>query len=801
MSRRWDALPQRRSDRAADCGILGPRMNAVSRPNDRWRRDRGGRARPRAIAWIAAAWLSLPAGAAVAAPGSTAPGGPGPSSLDLAVARVRPLQLSPALAGGRVEHRELATHGVPIRGAYETVRIGSDGAEEIAASRHPAAAPQLRPAEARIAAEAVPELVAAHRGVPDEPALERPPELVYILVLDRPVLVWEAQLALSWWPEPSRPTVWVSAATGRVLLEIEQVRSSRARIFPQNPSKTPDPVEVELVDIDVSEAGHPLVGSRVQSFNCVDDEPDEVSPWWEEEECYPVQLVRSDADGNFFVPLPDVVRVEENVAVSDLYAELSMYVHAERFIEAMKGKGVLQYRCELASMLANVRSLEPSSAYDWSPLNNAYYTDQCNPERGPTMLFGQGSQVDFGYDGDVVYHELGHGMVALLAPEGLSRIRLRHDGTVSDAVGLNEALADYFSVMMTDDPHLAEYVGRFWSGSGGPYIRNAENDKVCPDDTVGQAHNDGEPFMAALWATRKRLDPEGKQALDQAVLEALMVLSPDADLEEASARVLEAAERHRERGELSAEELELLHRSLEARGLVDCPRVITDPRRVRDGRTMHLRRVTDGIHPFHPGPMQLRYEVPPGARDMVVTFTLKPSNSGDVVDARVLVKRGDSPIEFEYTLVAVDDPPVDPPRDPDDVPEDPVQELVLVSGDWDHELPASLVAENDYVLELGGLEPGEVLHVTLVNVARGNAVASAVSVRSSTEPPLPSEGSTGDESGDGGEGHGGVDEVVPGAGTSGCACAFGGGSGAAWGLVPLLLGAAGRGRRRGRCAR
>jgi hypothetical protein len=256
--------------------------------------------------------------------------------------------------------------------------------------------------------------------------------------------------------------------------------------------------------------------------------------------------------------------------------------------------------------------------------------------------------------------------------------------------------------------------------------------------------------------------------------------------------VLEAAERQGRLGELAQDELELLRRSFEARGLLDCPRVITDPERVRSGRTMHLRRTSDDIHPFYPGPMQLRYEVPPDAHDMVVTFTLKPYRSSGPVEARVLVKRGDTPIEYEYRLVAVDDPPVDPPDDPEETPVDPVQELVLVSGDWDHALEASLVAENDYLLELGGLEPGQVLHVALVNISPDNAAASGVSVRSSTEPPLPSE--TGDESGTGTSGSTGelpaVDEVTPGAGTSSCACGAGGGRGegwaAAWGLGILL---------------
>lgn len=729
---------------------------------------------------------------------------PGPAALELSVARTRPLQLAPALAQGRVEQRELAVHGVPIRGAYETVRTRPDGEQEILASRYPQAMPQLLAGDARagITAAAVPGLVAAHLGVADEPALERPPELVYILVLGQPVLVWETQLAMVMQPEPSRPTLWVSAASGRVLREAEQVRSSRARVFAENPSKTPVPIDVELFDIHASEAGHPLVGTRVQAFNCVGEEPEVVSPWWDEDECWPVQTVFSDAQGDFFVPTPDVVLVGDNVDPSDPYAELSMYVHAERFLEAMRLRGVEEFRCELSSMLANSRSLEPTANFDWKPLNNAYYTDQCDPEKGPTMLFGQGSEVDFGYDGDVVYHELGHGMVALLTPEGLGQVRLRADGTIADAPGINEGLADYFAIMVTDDPHLAEYVGRFWSGTGRPYIRDAENSKSCPQDIVGESHNDGEPLTAALWATRKRVPEGGKRALDQAVLEALMRAEPDSDLEAMANLVLEGADRQRQLGELGADDVELLRRSFDARGLLDCPRVITDPKRVRDGRSMYLRRVTSGIYPFHPGPMQLRYEVPADGDDMVVTFTLKPSNTSDPVEARVLVKRGDAPIAFEYQLVAVDDPPLDPE---DDSAEDPVRELVLVSGDWDLELTATPVAENDYILELGGLEPGEVLHVMLVDVAEANAVASAVSVRPSA---LLSGEDTGDETGTTGEPDElpGVDAVIPGAGASGCACgAAARRDGApawalAWGLGLLVVGA-GRRRGGGRCAR
>jgi len=755
------------------------------------------------VAPMLAAW-------ALVAPSSAAAERPDTAVVTTTVTARRSLPLSPAFAAGRfvgrVEHRTLALHGRPVRGAYETVRVTDDGASEVLAAHRPAVAPQLRPADARIDAAAVPGLVAEHRGVPDAPALERPPELVYLMILGQPVLVWETQLALTLWPEPSRPTLWVSAATGVVLREEEQVRSSRARIFAQNPSSTPRPEVVELRDIHVEEAGHPLVGERVQAFNCLAEPTDEVSPWWREDECWPAQTVFSDAAGDYFVPTPDVILLEDNVAGSDPYAELSMYAHAEIFLDAMRDRGIEQFQCEFSSMLANFRSILPSDTLAYTPLNNAYYTNQCDPEKGPTMVFGQGVEVDFGYDADVIYHELGHGMVALLSPNGLGSRRERSDASLVDAGGVNEAIADYFSVMLTDDAELAEYVGRFWSSAGRPYIRDARNTKRCPDDTVGQVHNDGEPFMAALWATRSRLDDEGKAALDRSVIEALMRMPADVDLEQASALVLEMATHEMEAGSLEAEALELLRRSFDTRGLLSCPRVVTDPEQVaEDGRTLYLRRVDPGVQPFYPGPMQLRYVVPANADDLVLSYTLRARSSDDPVAAHVLVKRADAPIEFEYRLVSVDEPPLDPDPEEEDDPDVPIRELTLVTGDWDLELEATEIAVDDYALELGGLEPGEVLHLALVNVSNAEAVAIDTLVRSSAERPVDDDDDDDAPTTSAGEPTGaplGADAVLPGDGASGCACRSAGapgsgGGGPGW-LLGALMAAAGLAARRRR---
>jgi MYXO-CTERM domain-containing protein len=663
------------------------------------------------------------------------------------------------VAAGVIEHRVPSLEGLPVRGAFEVLHRGHDGTTRVVSSRALRGPPQFLPHEVRIPSSRVAALIAEAAGTTTLVEPEEPPTLVYLSILGHAVLAWEVQLPLTFVPEPSRRRLWVSAMTGRVLDETDEVRSSRAHVFAANPSATPEPIEVELDGLDVHGPGLPLDGDRLRTLNCSATQPAEVLEWWNEGQCYPVALAKSDKDGDFFVPLPNIVYVDDNIDPEDLYAEVSMYYHGARFLDELAQRGLTEFSCETSTLLANHRGLAPDGDLDFTPVNNAYYTNQCDPERGPTMIFGQGSEVDFGYDGDVVYHELGHGVVALVAPEGLTRTRLRPDASVFDAGGVNEALADYFSAMITGNPHLGNYVGRFWSGTSRPWVRTAENQKTCPRDTIGQVHNDGEPMMAALWATRLRVG----RALDAIVLQALARMPGDATLEEASHALIEVSKESVKQGAIDETDHDVLVRALESRGLLDCPRVITDPDDVAAGRTMWLRQRTVAVRPFYPGPMQLRYEVPPGQRELWVSFRLRPRGSSDPVSARVLVKRSDHSVEFEYDLVAVDDPG-DPTGQTGRV-----REVVLVSGDWDLEVEPERVAGDDYVARVTGLEPGEVVHVAVVNDSPTPATASNVWIGTP--------GAVQPESDDDGDDDGGEREPATahaeGAVSSGCGCSGG----------------------------
>jgi hypothetical protein len=702
---------------------------------------------------------------------------------ELALDRLKTRELALSPARGVLEQSALTLHGIPVRGAFEVTVVDPKGGRRVVSAAAPTAAPQLLPADASVS-EAQARAIALEYGLDGRPTSKpiQASQLVYRMTLGQPVLAWEVELPLVLSPEPSMKTVWVSAATGVVLDEDEQVRSSKAEVFPFNPAHTPVTIVTELSGVDVDGPGEPLVGARVQAFNCTLAEPDdeeEVSPWHDDGECYPIHSALSDADGDFMVPIPDLKYPDQNILGDDLYAELSMYYHAEKFLDHMATFGVDTFKCELSSMLANFRYSNIAVTYpdlDYGPLNNAYYTNQCDPEKGPTMIFGQGSGVDFGYDGDVVYHELGHGMVSHLTPDGLSQRRLRPDASLVDAGGLNEAFADYFSVMLTDQPELGDYVARFWATYGRGYIRSAENEKVCPSNTVGQVHNDGEPFMAALWAARKRV---GKDKLDPAFLEMIMRLPPDSDLETAAHTLLQVGEERRAAGEWSDVDIDHLVRAFDARNLYDCPRVITDEDKVNQGRTMYLRGKSTGVTPFYPGPMQLRHEVPEGTDNIIVRFRLSPRGTStgnpntNPVGALVLVKREDAPIEFEYDLTEVE-AGIDPDA------KSSVQEIIQVRGDWDIEQAASLVVGSENQLVIRGFRPGEVVWVTLVNTLKNEAVAGSVSVIS--VPPelldqgsIPSDGvvTTGADAETEGDSGGDEDSLETGDPVTACACRTG----------------------------
>lgn len=526
--------------------------------------------------------------------------------------------------------------------------------------------------------------------------LREPMRAVELEILGHAVPAFEARLAFEPGPVPHLRTVFVGARTGSVLEVRDAVFASHVRVFAQDPITTPEAVEVELTTLDVDEAGLPLASDAFSVAGCTTEPVGEPPRWWAPPACAPVARARSDEDGNFLPPLPDVGRIADNVATDDAYAEIAAYHAIERFFATLETRGLSSRRCEHFTVVVNDHRKDEDG--ELVPNDAASFVDTCNPDVAPQVIMGQGTDADYAWDADILYHELGHSVVQDLTPGGLSQRRYAQWGIASEAGVINEGIADYFAMSVSDDPEVGEYVGRISVASGTPYLRTGENTAVFPDDMIGDWHSDSRVVSAALWAMRRRVG----SVVDTLVLRTLPALPPNALVSELAGALLSEAQAMRDEGLLDELAVQLLHRALDSRGMITASHVIDDPALATTGKQMRLAAAQDPIVPFAPGPFQLRYRVPEDATEVTLFFATNSGTEDDPARARFLVKHADEPIAFEYTF------------------SEGTQERIEVAGDYDEELVAESLNGEDFIARVK-VEPGEVLHVALANDSRQSA--------------------------------------------------------------------------------
>lgn len=606
-----------------------------------------------------------------------------------------PIELQ--LVGGESQlvHEHAQLHGLPVRGGYEVVAVASDGSRRRVAARAVGPA-RLRPHEARIGAERARALAAMQLGGTTH-GLD--PQLVYLNVHEHAVLAWELTSALELSDRPQRERIWISASTGALLARRSLVFDSGALVYPENPATTPIPISVEFETIDVELADVPLSSPTIDVRGCLDapEDPSQPPPgWWFEGMCFPHARARSDANGDYFVPLPDIGLIADNEAFDDPYAEVAAYWYVEQFFAGMAERGLTSARCEQISVVVNRYAIDAEG--ERVPAGGANFVDECDGDVSPTLIIGQGRYVDYAYDADIIFHEMAHSVIQHLSPDGLSDRKFTDIGILSEAGALNEGLADYFAMTLSGDPEIGEYIGRYSVDLTSPFVRSGENDKICPDDLVGQWHNDGLIVSGAMWSASQRV---GFDVVDSILLETLPRLGPDATLEDFGRAFLAVAGEFRDAGDIDTASFELIGRTLAGRGLLDCVHIIDDVELATQGKRMTMIADDDSIEPLAPGPLQLRYEVPAGETEVTVFFTAGLTGAGEPAFS-VLMRTTGEPITFAYEIV-------------DDV--------ISVSGDWDVEVAAESLNGQDFIARVPVSE-GAVLHVALGNRSPAGASIS-----------------------------------------------------------------------------
>ena len=350
---------------------------------------------------------------------------------------------------------------------------------------------------------------------------------------------------------PFAPRIIVDAHTGRVIEARDMLQFVKANMFAFNPTKTP---QASMLDFAIAPEGPNLSNPFVQSSNCIDNKT--VKPInalgfnINVHICDLVQVATADATtGDYNYQPADQAGTPESK--KDEFSEVSMYYHSTKayaFFRGLQGDPNAQVVVDRPlHVIANLqippgiatgnitaagdpnKPLEPFSNAFFSPAGGqlGQLFQQLYGFNQGALWFGQGPSRDYAYDGDVVYHELGHAVV-----DKTLRLEAWHAdalGAVDSPGAMNEGLADYFSSAITGDPDMGEYASK--DISVAPIIRTLDNKDKCPTAIVGEMHYDSTLFSGALWQARRNLSSDADRTkFDTAIYKAMRTNAGRGDL-------------------------------------------------------------------------------------------------------------------------------------------------------------------------------------------------------------------------------------------------------------------------------
>lgn len=236
-----------------------------------------------------------------------------------------------------------------------------------------------------------------------------------------------------------------------------------------------------------------LSGPRVVARNCLGQS--------ESTSCLPRATPNGSGD---FDETPNLT-----TSTTDRFGEVMAYYQADRFSSWLDQ---VSPPFQAAGGLGTVDVFTNINGYEGAFFNEA------GPFNRFGVRLGQGPVADWAYDGDVLWHELGHGVVERTSRFGFYSRDAR--GLQGDPGSLNEGTADCLSLAFKGSPQLGEYVGSrlFESGAGpsAPYLRTVEKKRMCQISSiegstlalggrVGEIHADGVIWGSFFWALRQRL--------------------------------------------------------------------------------------------------------------------------------------------------------------------------------------------------------------------------------------------------------------------------------------------------------
>ncbi|MDW8251089.1 MAG: MYXO-CTERM sorting domain-containing protein [Myxococcales bacterium] len=435
---------------------------------------------------------------------------------------------------------------------------------------------------------------------------------------------------------PLAPVVVLDAKSGEVMVRFDAATAlNKAKIYPSNPLKSPT---LEEVTLPVKQGEKNLVNDFVVARNCIDEKEVKDINFGgfnlKAHICSLLQKAEADENGDFLIDPP-----ASDTEPEDAFSEVSIFYHTNRMLERIRSYAPnFEAQSGAIEAIANLRIPQGFDTFDLAkigdpnlplqPFQNAFFAPN-NPIfsqifgiQGGAMWFGQGPKRDYAYDGDVVYHEFMHAVVNATI-QLVATPHLDTYGVSMSPGGMNEALADYFSSVLTGDADVGEYASTDLAPNQKS-IRSLSDADSCPSAIGGQVHQDATLFSGGLWDLRITLSPSDQNKLDAAVFSA-MNSAPSGDLgyEDLAKLILEAV-----KASMGQEMANKLTEAFTKRGVLpSCTRILEHTNKAVFGPAkllsswFSLGTSTTGISKgFNPGVVQFHKKLDPGTTRLVVTF-------------------------------------------------------------------------------------------------------------------------------------------------------------------------------------
>lgn len=281
-------------------------------------------------------------------------------------------------------------------------------------------------------------------------------------------------------------------------------------------------------------------------------------------------------------------------------------------------------------------------------------------------VFFQGVR-DFAYDGDVVFHEFMHAITTSLVNK-LNTNGINKWGIHSDPGSLNEGWSDYFSAAFTNRSTIGGYAA-VKDAYGEASLRNIKNNLSCPENVIGEIHNDGQVWSGALWEIREavaaKMGDKGALDFDRAVLASLAQAKQTEDFKTQSAKLLNNINN---RPSLGPEIATLADGVLTKRGVKDCFRAYrlssVDANNQVKTQAKNLLFVPSKLQikleNYAPASSQLEIGVPAGAKSITLSWRqflgangallgqeARPDKTQNIIPLGAVVSSG-YPIEWSF---------------------------------------------------------------------------------------------------------------------------------------------------------